>query len=76
MWAVAIRACVAPTGQAEVDVCFRCEAEPYILVMFGRRPMETAIATGEVDILVGGGEVTVEGDHALATAFGQSFQGG
>ena len=58
---------MAPTGQAEVDVCFRCEAEPYILVMFGRRPLEAAIATGEV---------TVEGDHALATAFGQSFQGG
>ena len=60
-------ACVAPTGQAEVDVCFRCEAEPYILVMFGRRPLEAAIATGEV---------TVEGDHALAVAFGRSFQGG
>jgi uncharacterized protein (TIGR03083 family) len=60
-------ACVAPTGQMEVDVCFRCEAEPYILVMFGRRPLEAAIATGEV---------TVEGDHALAIAFGQSFQGG
>jgi hypothetical protein len=35
--------------------------------MFGRRPLEAAIATGEV---------TVEGDYALATAFGQSFQGG
>jgi hypothetical protein len=58
---------VVPTGHAEVDVCFRCEAEPYILVMFGQRPLEAAIATGEV---------TVAGDHALATAFGQSFQGG
>jgi uncharacterized protein (TIGR03083 family) len=58
---------VAPTGQAEMDVCFRCEAEPYILVMFGRRPLEAAIATSEV---------TVEGDHALAVAFGRSFQGG
>ena len=46
-------------------MCFRCEAEPYILVMFGWRPLEAAMAPGEV---------TVEGDHALANAFGQNFQ--
>ena len=58
---------VVPIGQAEVDVRFRCEAEPYILVMFGRRSLEAAIATGAV---------MVEGDHGLAIAFGESFQGG
>jgi uncharacterized protein (TIGR03083 family) len=48
------------------DVTFRCEAETYVLVRYGRLSLADALATGRV---VG------EGDQALAVAFGQWFRG-
>jgi uncharacterized protein (TIGR03083 family) len=48
------------------DVTMRCGAETYVLLVYGRLDLAAAIAAGRL---------TVEGDTALATAFGQWFRG-
>jgi uncharacterized protein (TIGR03083 family) len=48
------------------DVTFRCEAETYVLVRYGRLRLADALATGRV---------VAEGDQAVAVAFGQWFKG-
>jgi len=58
---------VEPAGEAIADVLFRCATETYVLIVFGRCPLEGAMAAGKV---------VVEGDQALASVFGQSFKGG
>ena len=58
---------VEPANHAEADVTFRCDAETYVFVLFGRHTLDAAVADGAV---------VVEGDRDLARAFGQSFQGG
>ena len=53
-------------GDVRPDVTFRCEAEAYVLVRYGRLGLADALATGRV---------VAEGDQALAAAFGQWFRG-
>jgi putative sterol carrier protein len=53
-------------GSARPDVVFGCDTETYILLVYGRLDLGAAIASGRV---------RVEGDRALATAFGQRFRG-
>ena len=60
-------ASVASDHHVEADVTFHCDTSRVIFVIFGRLPLADAIADGRV---------RVEGEQELATAFGQSFQGG
>lgn len=60
-------ASVESDSQTEADVTFRCDTSTAILVIFGRLSLADAIADGRIQ---------VEGEQELATAFGQSFQGG
>lgn len=53
-------------GAATPQVTFRCDTETYVLLVYGRLPRETAIASGRL---------VVEGDRELAAAFGQWFRG-
>jgi len=53
-------------GQAQPDVTFRCDTETYILLVYGRLDLNTAITAGRL---------VVEGDRDLAMAFGQWFRG-
>jgi uncharacterized protein (TIGR03083 family) len=48
------------------DVTMRCGAETYVLLVYGRLDLAAAIAAERL---------TVEGDRALALAFGQWFRG-
>ena len=48
------------------DVAMRCNAETYVLLVYGRLDVEVASAAGRL---------IVQGDKALATAFGQWFRG-
>jgi uncharacterized protein (TIGR03083 family) len=57
---------IAETRDAWPDVTFRCDTETYVLMRYGRLRLADALATGRV---------VVEGDQALATAFGQWFKG-
>ncbi len=58
---------VESDNPAEADVTFYCDPSTAIFVIFGRLPLADSIADGRVQ---------VEGEQELATAFGQSFQGG
>ncbi len=58
---------VEPATTAVADVTFQCDTETYVLIMFGRHPLEEATADGRV---------VIEGPKELANAFSQSFQGG
>jgi hypothetical protein len=48
------------------DVTFRCDTETYVLLVYGRLPLEAAMASGRL---------WMEGDRQLALAFGQFFRG-
>ena len=53
-------------GEAQPEVTFRCDTETYILMVYGRLDLDTAITSGRL---------VVEGDRELAMAFGQWFRG-
>jgi putative sterol carrier protein len=53
-------------GAAPPDVTFHCDTETYILLLYGRLNLDTAMASGLL---------RVEGAPQLATAFGQWFRG-
>ena len=53
-------------GAASPHATFRCDTETYILIVYGRLNLDTAIASGRV---------SVEGDGQLASAFGRWFRG-
>ena len=48
------------------DVTMHCNAETYVLLVYGRLDVAAASAAGRL---------IVQGDKALATAFGQWFRG-
>jgi uncharacterized protein (TIGR03083 family) len=53
-------------GAAAPDVTFHCDTETYILLVYGRLNLDTALTSGRL---------RVAGDPQLATAFGQWFRG-
>jgi uncharacterized protein (TIGR03083 family) len=53
-----------PASDSQADVTFRCAADTYVLVMFGRLAMETVIRDGRL---------AYAGPPELVTAFGQAF---
>jgi hypothetical protein len=56
-----------PANDSQAEVTFQCTTETYLLVMFGRLTVETAIRDGRL---------ASTGPPALVTAFGQAFVGG
>jgi SCP-2 sterol transfer family protein/mycothiol maleylpyruvate isomerase-like protein len=56
-----------PASAGQADVTFRCAAETYVLVLFGRLAVDTALRDGRL---------SYEGDPELVAAFGQAFVGG
>ena len=56
-----------PASDSQADVTFRCTTETYVLVMFGRLAVETAVHDGRL---------AYEGASGLAVAFRQAFVGG
>jgi uncharacterized protein (TIGR03083 family) len=54
-------------GNTPADVTFRCDAETFILLMYGRIRAQEAVSQGKM---------TFESDAELAAAFSQRFQGG
>lgn len=57
---------IEKAGDRPSSVTFHCDAETYVLVMYGRLSLEAAQAQGRLRI---------EGDRALATTFAQWFKG-
>lgn len=53
-------------GEHAADVTFRCDAETYVLFVYGRLDQQAAMASGRL---------LAEGDKELALAFGQCFRG-
>jgi hypothetical protein len=53
-----------PASDSQADVTFQCATETYVLVMFGRLAVETAIRDGWL---------AYTGPPELVTAFGQAF---
>jgi hypothetical protein len=53
-------------GQMHAQVTFTCDTESFLLLMWGRLALETAIAAGQISI---------EGDHRLAADFGRWYKG-
>lgn len=51
----------------QVDVTFRCAAETYVLVLFGRLMVDVALRDGRL---------VYDGNPGLVAAFGQAFVGG
>ena len=58
---------IEPSGISKTDVTFQCDAETYVLVMYGRLTPEAAIADRRLSF---------EGDERLAAEFGRRFKGG
>lgn len=58
---------VGPASSDVPDVTFRCDGETYVLVMYGRLKLESALEEGRL---------TFEGNAELASGFGQRFVGG
>lgn len=56
-----------PASDSQAEVTFRCATETYVLVMFGRLAVETAIRDGRL---------AYTGPLELVTAFGQARVGG
>jgi uncharacterized protein (TIGR03083 family) len=56
----------APGGSAEANVTYRCDAETFVLLMFGRLSPEVATTQSRL---------VVEGDRELVAAFGTWFKG-
>ena len=57
---------MAPAEQRPAHVILHCEAATFVLLMCGRRPLNTLVAEGYV---------VLEGDRGLIAAFRQWFQG-
>lgn len=57
---------MADADNRPANVTMRCDAETYVLLVYGRLDLEAAVASGRL---------VVEGDRALATAFAQWFRG-
>ena len=57
---------VEAVGAEAAHVTCRCDTETYVLLTYGRLPLDTAIATGRL---------VVAGEQELVPAFGQWFQG-
>jgi uncharacterized protein (TIGR03083 family) len=57
---------VESPGTAEANVTFHCGAETFVLMMYGRLTLDSAITDGRM---------SVEGDRGLAAEFGRWFQG-
>ena len=57
---------MADADGTTADVTVRCDAETYVLLVYGRLDMEAASAAGRL---------VVQGERALAMAFGQWFRG-
>jgi uncharacterized protein (TIGR03083 family) len=53
-------------GDSQPQVTFRCDTETYVLLVYGRLPLDDAMRSGRL---------VVEGDRELALAFGQWFRG-
>ncbi len=53
-------------GDTTARVTMRCDTETYVLLVYGRLNLEAALASGRL---------TIEGERALAIAFGQWFRG-
>jgi uncharacterized protein (TIGR03083 family) len=53
-------------GEARPNVTFRCDTETYVLLVYGRLNLDTAIASGRL---------AVDGDRELAKRFTQWFRG-
>jgi uncharacterized protein (TIGR03083 family) len=53
-------------GAATPNVTFRCDTETYILLVYGRLNLDSALASGRLG---------VKGNRQLASAFGQWFRG-
>ena len=53
-------------GAATPRVTVRCDTETYVLLVYGRLDLETALASGRL---------MIEGDRELAIAFGRWFRG-
>ena len=60
------KAHLAEASDVVPDVTFCCETEAYVLMRYGRLSLADALITGRV---------VIEGDQALARAFGRWFQG-
>ena len=58
---------IAPASDAVADVTFRGEAEPFVLLLYGRLTLESAIATGRL---------RTEGEPGLVAAFARWLTGG
>ena len=57
---------MADADGTTADVTVHCDAETYVLLVYGRLDLEAAITSGRL---------VVQGERALATAFGQWFRG-
>ncbi len=57
---------VEPSGEEQPDAQVRCDAEAFVLLVYGRLPLAPALDSGRV---------IVEGDPAHATALGSWFKG-
>lgn len=55
-----------PAGVTPADVTFQCDAETYVLCMYGRVQLDAAVTTGRLRVI---------GEQALATALSQWFKG-
>ena len=58
---------VGPAGGQEPDVTFQCDGETYVLVMYGRLKVVSALADGRL---------AFDGNPAVAVEFGRRFVGG
>jgi hypothetical protein len=57
---------LVPAADSSADVTFRCHTGNYILLVYGRLPLERAVATGRLEI---------DGNRAQAFLFPALFQG-
>ena len=53
-------------GADQIDVTFQCDTETFVLLVYGRLPLDVAMHEGQL---------TTEGDRELAAAFTQWFKG-
>jgi hypothetical protein len=57
---------LVPAADVSADVTFHCHTGNYILLIYGRLPLDRAVATGRLEI---------EGNRELASLFPTLFQG-
>jgi hypothetical protein len=53
-------------SESPPHVTFRCGTETYLLLVYGRLPLDAAVTSGRL---------AVEGDREMARRFGQWFRG-